>query len=208
MRDIHTVLFLFLMYLTFVSCGQVDPNKLIDEGSVDRNIYRSQEIGWTIEIPDGWQIISKNELEVNDKKGMDAIEEVQEGGFDYSGLKHLISFRKNMFNAFQSTSEPFELEYEGEWEDNNEALKGLVYKAFTNQGIKVDTSSSAATIDGLDFEVFHITVYGPNGDIILYQDMYSRHINGYDFGVNLNYNSDKDKEIMMKVWENSKFRKK
>lgn len=206
MKNILTIITLSTT-LTFISCGQTDPNKQIDEGTVQGDTYASQEIGWTIEIPDGWTVISKDKLEEIDEKGMKAIEEVQEGGFDYSGLKHLISFQKNQFNIFQSTSEPFNLEYEGEWEDNNAGLKELLYATYTNQGIKIDTSSSKTTVDGLDFEVFHITVYGPKGNIILYQDMYSRYINGFDFGVNINYNNDKDKETLMNVWKNSKFKK-
>lgn len=175
------------------------PNRQIDEGQVEGEIYTSQEIGWTVNIPQGWTVISKNRIEANDEKGRKAIEEVA-GEFDYSGLKHLISFQKNQFNIFQSTSEPFELEYEGEWEDNNAGLKELIYETYINQGIKVDTSSAKATIDGLDFEVFKSTIYGPDGNVILYQEMYSRYINGYDFGVNINYNNEKDKETMMEVW--------
>ena len=43
--------------LSLTSCGQVDPNKNIDEGKVEGNIYTSQEIGWTMEIPKGWTVI-------------------------------------------------------------------------------------------------------------------------------------------------------
>jgi hypothetical protein len=197
-----------LTTLIFISCAQTDPNKQIDEGTVQNDTYTSQEIGWTIEIPKGWTVVEKEQTEANNEKGLKAMEETIEGEIDYSGLKNLIAFQKNRFNMFQSTSEPFELEYEGEWVDNNEGLKELIYTTYTNQGIKIDTSSSVTIVDDLEFEVFHITMYGPNGEIILYQDMYSRYINGFDFGVNLNYNNDKDKKVMMDVWKNSKFKKK
>jgi len=206
MRKSNLINLLLVLALLMTSC-RLDPNKQIDEGKVEGKIYKSQEIGWTINIPQGWTVISKNKIEANNEKGRKAIEEVA-GEFDYSGLKHLISFQKNQFNIFQSTSEPFELEYEGEWEDNNAGLKELIYEAYINQGIKVDTSSAKATIDGLEFEVFKSTIYGPDGNVILYQEMYSRYINGYDFGVNINYNNEKDKETMMEVWTNSKFRRK
>ncbi len=197
----------FLITLTFISCRQTDPNKQIDEGTVKHNTYTSEEIGWTIEIPDGWTVVEKEQTRANNERGLKAMEEVLEGEIDYSGLKNLIGFQKNKFNIFQSTSEPFELEYEGEWEDNNESLKALLYATYTNQGIKIDTSSSKATTDGLDFKVFHIIVYGPNGKRILHQDMYSKYINGFDFGVIISYNNEKDKKTMMDVWKNSKFKK-
>ena len=196
-----------LTILALLSCGQTDPNKQIDEGNVKGETYISQEIGWTIQIPNGWNVISKDKLEANVDKGRKIIEEVA-GEFDSSGLKHLISFQKNKFNIFQSTSEPFKLEYEGEWEDSNEGVKVLLYDAYTNQGIKIDTSSSYTTIDEVDFIVFHIIIYSPKGEVILYQDVYGSYINGFDFGVNLNYNNDKDKEVLMTVWKNSKFKKK
>ena len=196
-----------VIILTFLSCGQTDPNKQIDEGKIEGEVYTSKEIGWTIQIPSDWTINSKDKLETDYEKGRKAIEEVA-GEFDSSGLKHLISFQKNQFNIFQSTSDPFKLEYEGEWEDNNEGIKVLLYEAYTNQGIKIDTSSSKTTIDEVDFKVFHITIYSPKGEVVLYQDMYGSHINGFDFGANLNYNNDKDKEALMTVWRNSKFKKK
>lgn len=88
---------------------------------------------------------------------------------------------------------------------NNKVVKELIYETYTSRGIKVDSSSSKEKIDNLVFEVFHIVMYGPEGKIILYQDLYSRHINGYDFGVTLNYINEKEKNEMMKVWKNSKF---
>jgi len=205
MKNINKLIFLITISI-IISCGQTDPNKQIDEGKVEGETYTSKEIGWTMQIPKNWSIISKDKMDKSTERGMEAVKEVG-GEFDYSGLKHLVSFQKNQFNIFQSTSEPFELEYEGEWEDNNAGLKELLYATYANQGIKIDTSSSNTKIDELNFEVFHITIYGTNGDIILYQDMYGRYINGFDFGVNINYNNEKDKETMMNVWRNSKFKK-
>jgi len=208
MKDIFILTFLIILF-SISSCRQIDPNKQIDEGKVDKNIYTSENIGWTIEIPDGWTIVEKDKSEEYDNKGLKAIGEVTDGEIDISGLKHLISFQKNQFNIFQSTSEPFKTEYDGEWEVNNAGLKKIMYSAFLNQGIKVDSSAtSTVKIDGLDFRYFSFTIYGPKGDIILNQSMYSRLMNGQDFGVNINYNNEKDKMEMLTAWKNSKFKRK
>lgn len=192
--------------LSLTSCGQVDPNKNIDEGKVEGNIYTSQEIGWTIEIPKGWKVIDKEKIEEINEKGLKVIEETIGGQVDYSGLKNLISFQKNQFNMFQSTSEPFALEYEGEWEENNAALKEIIYSTFLNQGIKTDVSATTVEIiDGLEFQRFGFTIYSPNDEVILKQIMYSRLINGFDFGVNINYNNDNDRDELLAVFRNSKF---
>ncbi|MBL6447346.1 hypothetical protein JMN32_13590 [Fulvivirga sp. 29W222] len=196
-----------LLFSMFLSCNKSKPAKQTDEGLIKGNIYRSHEIGWTIEIPKGWEIVKKDQLDANDEKGKQAMQEVMKDSINYSGLKHLISFQKNSFNIFQSSSEPFPLSYEGEWEDNNAALKELLYQTYINQGIKIDTSSSSEVVDGLNFALFKITVYGNGGEVILNQNMYSRHINGFDFGVSINYNDEEHKKEMMRVWKNSTFKK-
>lgn len=199
--------FNFLTIIAFailVSCKS-DPNKQIDEGRISDNFYHSKEIAWTMEIPNGWNVTHRSELSKRTEKGLDAINETAGIDYDASELKQLLNFQKDRFHIFQSTSEPFELEYEGEWEENNEGIKELIYETYSSRGIKIDTSSSKEIIDKLEFEVFHITMYGPDGKIMLYQDMYARHINGYDFGVNLNYINDEEKNEMIKAWEKSKF---
>lgn len=191
------------------SCGKTDPNKNVDEGKVERNLYTSGEIGWTIEIPKGWTVVDKEEKQAANEKGKKAIEETIKEDFDFSRLKNLIGFQKNQFNIFQSTSEPFELEYEGEWEENNSELKKILFATYKNQGIKADSSTtSIEKIDGLDFHTYSFTIYSPKGVVILKQLLFSRLINGYDFGVNLNYNNDKDRDELLRVFRNSKFKKK
>lgn len=194
--------------LSLTSCGQVDPNKNIDEGKVEGNVYTSEEIGWTIEIPKGWTVIDKEKTKEINEKGLKALEETMEGEIDYSGLKNLISLQKDQFNIFQSTSEPFKLEYEGEWEENNSALKEIIYTIYLNQGMKTDSSATTIEkIDGLDFHKYSFTIYSPKGEVILKQIMFSRLINGFDFGVNINYNNEKDRDELLKVFRNSKFKK-
>ena len=205
MKSIHRI-FILIVFSSLVSCVHTDPNKQIDEGKVEGETYTSEEIGWTMQIPKGWPVISKNKMDKSTELGMEAVEKIA-GEFDYSGLKHLISFQKSRFNLFQSTSEPFELEYEGEWEDNNIGVKELICATYDSQGMKFDTSSSTMKIDGLAFEAFHITIFDPKGDTLICQDMYNSYINGYDFGVNINYDNQEDKETMMKVFRRSKFKK-
>ncbi len=198
------IIFVFFLFI-LLSCKS-DPNKQIDEGKIENGMYHSPEIGWTMEIPKGWEVTLRDSLVSMSGRGSNAINETAGIDYDMSGLKYLLTFQKGRFNMFQSTSEPFELEYEGDWKENHKAVKEILHETFTDRGIKIDTSSSVEKVDQLEFEVFHITVYGPEGDILLYQDMYGRHLNGFDFGVNLNYQNEKEKNEMMKVWKNSKFK--
>ena len=201
-------LLIFISTLTIISCKPSNPNKNIDEGKVEGNTYTSQEIGWTIAIPDGWEVVDRDKSEDMREKGTQALEETIDQEVDFSGVKTLIAFQKNQFNIFQSTSEPFKLEYEGEWEINNAAIKALIFETFVNQGIKADSSAtSVETIDGLDFQTYSFTIYGPTGEVILNQILYSRLINGFDFAANINYNNEKDKETQLQAFRSSKFKK-
>jgi hypothetical protein len=194
--------------VSWVSMGQIDPNKNIDEGKVEGNIYTSQEIGWTIAIPTGWTLTEKAKLKEMNEKGLKVLEETIEESIDYSELKNLIAFEKNVFNNFQSTSEPFALEYDGEWEENNAAIKDVIYQAYVNQGIKVDsTATKIETIDNLDFQTYTFTIYGPEGNVILKQRLFSRLINGFDFGVIINYNNFRDGTELLNIFRKSKFKK-
>ena len=198
-----------LCFLICVSaCKKVDPNKQIDEGNYKDQIYTSQEIGWQILVPEGWDIITKWQNKAYQEKGKKAIEDLYGVEVDDSGLKDLISFQKDRFNSFVSNSEPFKEEYEGEWEENEVNVKAMIYDAYVGNGIKVDTTAtSTVQIDGLDFSHFAFTLYAPNGKKILNQLMYSRLINGYSFGVILHYNNEEDKNTLQKALFDSQFKK-
>ena len=78
MKSFLAIISLFTISI-LTSCEPIDPNKQIDEGNVQGNIYTSQEIGWAIEIPSGWEVIKKEQVQANNEKGLKAIEETIEG---------------------------------------------------------------------------------------------------------------------------------
>ena len=195
-----------MLVFVLIACKS-DPNKQIEEGTIAEGVFHSEEIGWTMEIPKGWEITDLRLTNERTERGMEALVEDNGLAYDSSGLKQLLNFQKDMFHVFQSTTEPFELEYEGEYEDNGKFLRELIFDTYTAQGIKVDSSSSKVTIDKIEFQVFHLKLYGPDGKLFLNQDMYSSLINGLDFGVNLSYINEEDKDEMLEAWMNSKFDK-
>ena len=196
---------LLFSILLFSACTPTDPNQQIDEGQVQGSMYESKEIGWQIEIPKDWKIIAKDAIEANDEKGKEAIKEAIGQEVDAKSLKHLISFQKDQFNIFNSTSQPYKEESPGDYQVSNKALNEIIYHTFANQGIKVDTSSGYEKIQDLQFNKFSITVYDNKNNVILKQLLFSRLINGYDFGVNINYNNEQDKETMLNAFYKSKF---
>ncbi len=82
----------------------------------------------------------------------------------------------------------------------------MIFDAYVGKGIKADTSTGKEIISGLDFYTFYAKIYGSDGKIILNQVLYSRLINGHDFGVSINYNNDKDKNDMLNAFKQSTFK--
>ena len=196
---------ILLLILLFACKPSVTKNEHVDEGVIQNKTYQSKEVGWSIEIPEKWKIITIDSAVASDQVGLEAIEKVYDGEINPSQLRHLISFEKDDYNNFASTSEPFKEEYPGEYLDNNQKLYKILYDAFYEQGVRADTASGKEMIAGLEFDTFYTTLYDPEGNIIMHQLLYSRLINNLDFGININYNNEADKKIMIDALKNSKF---
>lgn len=212
---IQITLFASLLLL-LISCDfqQGDPNEEIDEGQIENSTYHSDELGWTMEIPDGYAI---GTLEQTDKNTV--------GGSDLFGLglgaeddssNNLLSFHKGL-NHFSSVVEPW-VGGEITWTENNAKRKELMVKAFQSQEVmSADISDSkVVNIDGVDFEEFTLhfyysdaynthDLYTTDDSPISKQVMYSAFINGYDFLAVIFYENEKEKNAMMASWMNSKF---
>jgi hypothetical protein len=198
-----------LVATMLISCKQkdkhLDPDKQVDEGVVKGETYVSRDIGWTIVIPKGWTVVSRDQTNENEKKGADVIRKSSHEQVDISRLIHLISFQKDKFNSFMSTSEPFPNATPAAFEENCATVNKMIYDAYTSQGIKSDSASGSELIHGHKFNVFHATLYGKDGKVILQQLLYSKLINKKDFTVTINYNNEEDKKVMMDAFTNSTF---
>ncbi|HVU53414.1 MAG TPA: hypothetical protein VHD83_00090 [Puia sp.] len=181
----------------------LDPNKQVDEGAVKGETYVSQDMGWTITIPKGWTVVSRDQTEANEKKGAEAIRKSSHTQIDMSGLKHLISFQKDRFNSLMSTSEPFPNATPDAFDENCAAVDKMIYDAYSSQGIRADTSTSVEMVHGHRFNLFHATLYSKEGKVILQQLLYSKLIRDKDFSVTINYNNEEDKKVMMDAFMNS-----
>lgn len=170
--------------------------------------YHSTDIGWTMEIPDGWTINSKEELSEREKKGKAIMAESIGNDIDISGLKNLANFQKDKTALFQSSIEPFDTVKDGSWKEHCQLLKELIYDSYTRKGLQVDTTATTiVTVDGLEFERLYSVMHIPGRSVTLKQIMFLRLIKGYAFGANISYIEDADKEIMMQAWMQSRFEK-
>ncbi len=205
------ILFTISLAILQVSCQfentDLDDAPPVDEGQIEGNIYKSHEIGWTFTIPEGWEITSMKETMELNERGKKAMEEVIEDEVSFSEYRNLLAFQKDEYNNFQSSSESFIEEYEGHWKENNEQLKELLFQTYEKQGIIVQGSETETVdLDGLEFELYTMTLFTAEGNLILEQMMISRIINGFDFNINLNYNNSDDRDLMLKAVVDSKFK--
>lgn len=200
----HMIVLGLLLVLT--ACGEQNPNEQVDEGQFDQRTFTSEEIGWQITIPEGWMIVTKEEAEYRERKGQELIEKSTGQNFDISMLKKLVSFQKDQFNVFQSTTDPFEEEFEGEWSQNNLIVREILLQAYQDNGIKAEASDlETEIVDGLEFNKLTIKITSPDNSFVMHQIMYNRLIHGLEFGVNINYVDQDLGHEMLEAWRASKF---
>jgi hypothetical protein len=151
-------------------------------------------------------VLSKETIRENTEKGKKLIEKTYEGEVDASGLKQLLNLRKDRFNSFLSTMEHYDAGGAGSYEEYNQKLYQVMKDTYAAQGMKVEYSEDSASVDGLLFNVFTSRIYNKEGTaVILNQIMYSRLINGYDFGMTISYNSQTAHDELDKMIHHSRF---
>jgi hypothetical protein len=207
------ILILTIAFFTFVSCNNGSQSATEGETTEANKTkakpisYTSKEIGWTIEIPEGWKIEDQQKLKADIDEGKKVLEKK---GIDLSISGHeinLVTFRKNQLSKLQSTAIPYKEEYKGSWKDAYLLIKKQIYDGFNSLGVKVDSVSNQAEIDGLKFEVFVLTIHDKKDRILMHQLMYRTLIKGFDFVINITYDEDMNGIEVMEAWKKSKFDK-
>ena len=190
-------IFILITCLFLISCKEKkqtlkDKQDEIEIGSLDSaHQYKADEIGWTAKIPMGWEVQTKDDTKDNTERGKKEIEKTLNVEVDASGLKQLINLKKDKFNSFLSTIEPYDEAQAGSYAANNKRIYGILKSTYAAKNIDAKYEEDSAIIDGLTFFVFKIKLYTPDKkEVLLNQLMYSRLINGYDFGMTLSYNDE------------------
>ena len=185
LQFMKTCLFTLLLGVAICSCAQTTHQ---DAESVKGKTYTSDEVGWTIQIPEGWDIVPNEMIDKGDK----------------GEVKQLITFRNNG-GLFGATLMPFKEGHPDSYTDYLNQIHANMYQRFISRGVVVDTMVRKISLHGHEYDVFSSTIHAPDGAYIIDQLMYSCLVDGYEFSVNLNFNNDSDKATMLRVWENSKF---
>lgn len=183
--------------VTILSNYQTDSNKDLNNSTNKTDyLYNNKPLGWTINIPEDFEVITtatSNEI------------------FDLNiTTQQLLSFQKNQFNKFESSSNQFNSEFEGDWEWNDKSIqtKNFMYQSLLENGVEVDsTASKNVLIDDIKFQTYKFRLKDSSGKIVLNQIIYTRLINHFNFMTEIIYNDERVGDEIEKVWLKSKFLK-
>ena len=203
---INYILILISLVILFVSCEKKNSNKIQKSNVIENQTYTNDKIGWTMKIPVDWEVIEEKKSFERDLDGLKLIESTTGDKYETSEWNNMLAFKKNEQNLFSSTAEKFDTIIHGSWKESNSKLKKIIYNTYLKQGLDADSSiTKTEIIDKLRFEYYSFTFYDADKKVILNQICYSNLINGYDLGVNINYDNERDKEEILRKWRNSKF---
>ena len=205
------LLFLALSLFIILSCKHKqtynEKKKELNAGKLtEDNLYTVKEVGWTVKIPDGWRILTREENSKLTVKGKEAMEKSSNIEVDVSNLVSLLSFKKDMYNSFLSTMQAFDENEYGSYDKQSFAVHQVIKETYAAKNIPAEYELAASRVGGIMFDRFIAKVYSPDKKkIIMTQEMFSCLINGYDFAMTINYNNDKDKETLLNVITTSTF---
>jgi tetratricopeptide (TPR) repeat protein len=193
---------LILVSILLAGCkfeAAINPNELTEPLLVENEV-----VGWKIEVPAGWEMISEEETQERQDRGFEAIEESMDLEIDASGMLQLLNIKKNATNVLAITAQPFFEEYIDEWKATNIYLQEILFDTYENKDITPEMSViETEQIYGLEFSTYSIILL--NEDSEINQTIYSSLHNGFDVSVILTYTDDAIKDEMFAIWRSSKF---
>jgi len=194
-----------LLLIAWISVGLISCNSQQSKQTEKTSEYTCDEIGWTFHYPNDWKVLSKDEIDIIEGRGRTAMESTINEEIPLNN-NNLLWLKKDQFNSFTSTIQPYDTIVDGSYSENQKLLTQLMVDTYSNQGVQFDYKSGKESVDGLEFTTFECVIYAPDRKkIILNQIMYDRLINGKtSLTFSINYNNDKDKEALMGIIKTSK----
>ncbi len=170
-----------------------------------RTIY-NEEFKWTIEIPAGFDTVSGPKWAQMQQRGLEAIEKTYDMEVE-NNAKTIFVFHSDMMNYFESNVQPFDTTASDEdYRETCKQVNEMMYGTFQSQmpEAQLDSSSSVATVSGLEFQAFRLSVK-MDDNLIMKCQMFSRRFGNKEFSVNMMTANEAKEGELMKAWKGSKF---
>jgi hypothetical protein len=169
------------------------------------NQYAFKEVGWSLTLPPQFSVIDSSKTAALNQRGKKLIEESNDIKADFSGTKTLITAMKGN-NYFNSTITPFGPK-DGDYNTSCKKVKDLIFNTFVNKipNAKIDSSSTAETVGGLEFDKFHIVIT-MHDKVLFNMFLLSKLYKGFDFGISYLYLDEISKGQIESILNSSRFR--
>jgi hypothetical protein len=165
-----------------------------------------EQVGWTLALPQDFQIIDSSESARKTARGLKAIEEANDLKLDVSSTKTLFVGKING-SYFDATLTPFDTSNE-DYIATSAYSREMLFKTFESKmpGTTVDSLLTNFLIDGLEFYKFQITVL-MDRKVLMTMVLLGRHCQGYNINISYLYRDQPTKEEIELCLRDSKFKK-
>ncbi len=195
------------LYLLYCSCLVMNLACLAQQAdSLTRNknrVYNNSIIGWKMEVPDNWKIISGDAF-INYVNRKDA-------SINMAKINPMLVFQKDSNNYFISTFQLYGDTVKSKWEyfmeQRDSTLLMRYYQRAKKEHLDVTFSSRTRmlSINERWFIIYELNKYGPDSLVTGSTILYSRLVNDSTFTAAIHSNNDSNKNVMMKAFEQSSF---
>jgi hypothetical protein len=202
---------LLVATVLFIACNNAQTTETkkqnIETGVLTDDLdYTCKEIGWKTKIPQNWGVMDMAAVNKMTADGLAKIKENSNVELNTEGLTQLVNLKKDRFNYFLSSIEPYDATAFASYDEHVDELAGVITDAYKAKNIQYEYAKSATTIDGLEFKVLEIKIFTPDKkEVLMTQRLLLKAIDKYDFGITLMYNSEKDMETLQAIIDKSKF---
>jgi hypothetical protein len=205
----HFSLFAAGVLLALTGCPKKpvsNENIPLAEGKVTAAVYTNDVLGWSMKIPQGWRVKTREEISALTKTGVDAMQKNVDAPLDASANIELLYLHHDQFNQFTSTSQAFDPALDGPYSESQELLAEVIVKTYTDTGMSLQHERGSEVIGGVTFNVLRITLSSPDGkEVILHQAMYDALLGSRSLTVSLSWNSHDSRDQLFAAWRGSTF---
>lgn len=149
---------LSLAFITALAvCGPAaaaDPATDPVEGELKDGRYHHPELGWRFTLPEGWKVMTRDDVERITGNGKELIEKTI-GTAVEGGHVDLLYLKRGPITSFTSTRQRFDPQY-GSYEEQQDTLFKVIVQAYREAGIPVRTQRSSEKIGGVTFQLTHV----------------------------------------------------
>lgn len=203
------IFFLFtLLALTACGSGKKKEKTSSTPAQPEAEVYTyiNDEIGWSIDIPDGWTPISPEQMDAEQERDHETIND-KTGLVVNDRITNLIGFSKSNSNNFKAFMQPNHDSLMAIINHSTFELNKTIIQMAEEKDLVADTSSGTENIGGYDYKYSAVNLMQKDNKRIFSQRSYYRIIGNYMFCANIMYSNEDDWNAMMSAFSNSKFKK-